>query len=467
MKYFKKILSIITLTKKYSSLLILVYLSILIFALSGSINAQKKLKPLLGNYNSQPRKNGHIDLNRLINGLKSLNADTYMFLINGENDWADLKTFLPRASKEGISVWAYLRPPSETPPENPGDPYSEPYKNNYITWAKAIAELSIKNPNLIGYVIDDFWYNTPAYKRGNLFSTYYIRQMVEAGKSINPQLKFYPLLYYRQIGLQFIDSLSTLIDGVVAAYPGQIKDPETISDSLAILKALSFTNDQYQVIMTSLPEATHSIKGDYIFASKKIKVDNPTKAEICFSHFSDRAANFGYYPQGYHQIQVRIDDKIVWNCDAADSNGTLTINLAGALKGKKNCKLSIGLYNNFRVSNYYVHAELQIISMQGIEYITPSWKIEKKGNYNISIRLGNGSHRLPLIAMPVGNVTQYLKRYFNPASTKNIAKRVRTIINFLKTLQIEGIVTFALDLNQKDEIFKAVRSIYKSFRLNY
>ena len=436
----------------------------LIFGFVSQLSAQTK--PLFGNYNSQPRINGHIDSGRLLKGLKDLGANTYMWLINGGHDWEDLKAFLPKANEEGITLWAYLRPPTETPPADPEAPYSEPYKNDYIAWAKAIAKLSILYPNLIGYVIDDFWYNTPGFERGTLFSTSYIKQMVSAGKSINPKLKFYPLLYFRQIDLSFIDSLSAFIDGVVAAYPGQIKDQLTTNDSLAIVNALSFTNDQYQVILASLPKSKYSPKGDYGFAYNTIKITDPSNAVINLSHYSDRAVNFGHFPFGYHKIQIRIDDKVIWNYDVIDSNGTSIINLSKYLTGKNTCKLSIGLYNNLGVSNYYVNTKLQIVSMSGIEYTSHGWKTNIFDEYKVIVRSGNNKRHLPLIVMPPANVSQYLKRYRDVATPDNIAKRINTITNFLNKGQIEGIVTYVLDMDVKSNIFKEVRRIFKSAQGN-
>lgn len=422
--------------------------------------AQTKFKPLIGNYNSQPGVNGHVDIEYLLKGLKDLGADTYMWLINGGNDWEDLKAFLPKAEKAGMSVWIYLRPPTETPATGYNGPYSEPFKNDYISWAKAIAKLSLKYPNLTGYLIDDFWYNTAAYKQGTIFTTSYIKKMVSAGKSINPKIKFYPVLYFRQIDIKFIDSLSTLIDGVLAAYPGQIVDRFAINDSLAIVKALTFTNDTYQIIQVSLPESVPSPKGDYGFAHKNIKVIDPNNVVINFYHFSDRA--LGHFPVGYHIIQFRIDDKVVWSYDATDSNGTSIIDITKFLVGKNICNLSIGLYNNLGVSNYSIHTNLQILSMKGIEYVDSTWKVNIFKSYQVVTREGKNLNILPLIVMPPADVKQYMKRYNDPATPKNIAKRIETISHFLKEGKIEGIVTYVLNMNENNEVFKEVKKIFRS-----
>lgn len=56
---------------------------------------------VLGTYAGLPRlSNGRADLNKLLKQLKDLNANTYNWLIwQNENDWDDLKLFLPIALK--------------------------------------------------------------------------------------------------------------------------------------------------------------------------------------------------------------------------------------------------------------------------------------------------------------------------------------------------------------------------------
>jgi len=149
--------------------------------------------PFLGDYDAELRDGEHVDIDLMVQRLTELGANTYMWLIwHSANDWDDLHEFLPLAEEAGITVWVYLVPHSESGFQNPNLPYSEPFKLDYVRWAEEIAKLSLEHENLVGYVIDDFWGNvTP-----DRFSPEYTREMVEAGKAINPELKFYPLMYY-------------------------------------------------------------------------------------------------------------------------------------------------------------------------------------------------------------------------------------------------------------------------------
>ncbi len=64
---------------------------------------------ILGTYSGLPRlSNGRADLDRLIDQLKDLNANTYNWLIwQNENDWDDLKLFLPMALKKTGSLYGF------------------------------------------------------------------------------------------------------------------------------------------------------------------------------------------------------------------------------------------------------------------------------------------------------------------------------------------------------------------------
>jgi len=91
--------------------------------------------------------------------------------------------------------------------------YSEPFRLDYIRWAKELAKLSRKHPNLKAWVIDDFggnlWLYTPDY----------MKKMVGAMKEINPHFAFLPVLYGRQITEAHAAQYKTFYDGVVFAYP--------------------------------------------------------------------------------------------------------------------------------------------------------------------------------------------------------------------------------------------------------
>src|ERR1035438_1241095 len=124
-----------------------------------------------------------------------INAQTKLMTISGPNDWTDLISFLPNAKMAGISVWGSLLPPSQSPPICPTCNYSEPYRLDFIRWAKEIANLSLRYSNLTGYALEDFQENL---NLGYIRQTY-IDSMIVTSKSINTRLQFIttlPNIYY-------------------------------------------------------------------------------------------------------------------------------------------------------------------------------------------------------------------------------------------------------------------------------
>ena len=102
---------------------------------------------------------GHIDTDSLIQSLKENGDTNYVWSINQNNSWEDFHVFLPKAKIAGISVSINLMPPSKTPPISPTGNYSEPYQLDFITWAKEIANLSLRYSNLKEYAIEDLQEN--------------------------------------------------------------------------------------------------------------------------------------------------------------------------------------------------------------------------------------------------------------------------------------------------------------------
>jgi hypothetical protein len=128
----------------------------------------------------------HVNVDSLITQLKAQNATTYTWKISNPNDWVDLSTFLPKAKINGITVTILLLPPSECPPINPTGNYSEPYRLDFIAWAKVIAKLSLRYSNFNSYSIENFQENV----NHGYFSQTYIDSVNLAGLTINPKLKF-------------------------------------------------------------------------------------------------------------------------------------------------------------------------------------------------------------------------------------------------------------------------------------
>jgi hypothetical protein len=448
-KHLKNIPSFHLLQEHVSLFLTVIQLSIIIFVFILPINAQSK--PIIGDYSmfTESKYKGsiyigsHIIADSVVKHLSELKANTYLWAIEQPNAWADLANFLPKANRAGISVWVYLIPPSES---SSGFP---PYYIDYISWTNAIAKLSLRYSNLIGYVIDDFWYNTNMYQPGSLFSSAYITSMVNTGKAINPKLKFYPLLYSwtfnnsasASYDTLFVDNLSSLIDGAVVAFPNEHEYAS--SDSVDIINTISFLNDQYFVLTVTYPPSHISTKGDYGYATQTCDITNHSDISIEIDYNTLNYLN----DSTYHVLELRANNKVVWKKGFGSYGyfGDTVISLTSALTGVDICSLQLGIYNSTMVYNYPAYANYIVKNVTGLNYSYSAWKSKVQGAYSVRIRKGNNQYHLPLIIMPSADSTQYAKRYSDPATPANITNRISYAGNFAPN-KIEGIIIYDLNL---------------------
>ncbi|MDB6056316.1 MAG: hypothetical protein JWO95_160 [Verrucomicrobiales bacterium] len=190
----------------------------------------------LGTYSNAPRMaNGRIDCNELINQLLDQHANSYSFAIHrAATDWDDLKVFLPLAREKHLRVWASLVPPSESPPRTQA--YSEPFRMDYERWAVEFAKLSLQEPNLIGWSIDDFPYNV------KFFTPEKMKGILDGAHSINPNFMFVPCVYFKQITPAFITNYIPLFDGILFPYRdeshgGNLKDPSHVEEEVQSIRS--------------------------------------------------------------------------------------------------------------------------------------------------------------------------------------------------------------------------------------
>ena len=172
----------------------------------------QELKGTFGTYDAEPRKpDGRVDVDRLVNELVAIKANTYNFLVwRAANDWEDFKLFLPKAREHNIKVWITLCPPSESPPRT--KKFSEPFRLDYIRWAEEIATLSLQEPNLVAWSLDDFAYNSKT------FTPEYMTEMIGHARKINPRLAFVPCLYYHQVTPGLGAKYGPYVDGILFPY---------------------------------------------------------------------------------------------------------------------------------------------------------------------------------------------------------------------------------------------------------
>lgn len=195
------------------------------------------LRGCLATYNAPPRTADHrVDTARLLAELGELGANTYNWLIwHQPTDWEDLQAFLPQARARGLRVWVTLVPPSESPPKQKW--YSEPFRLDYERWAQEIARLSVAEPALIAWSIDDFAHNLTT------FTPEKLRAMLAAARAINPRLAFAPCLYFRQITPAFASRYGDLIDGILFPYRNEsvkanLTDPGQVAAEVTRVRAL-------------------------------------------------------------------------------------------------------------------------------------------------------------------------------------------------------------------------------------
>lgn len=359
---------------------------------------------------ARPRADGyrHIDTPATIRVLKQLGANTYTYLIwNSPTDWDDLvREFAPAAARAGIDIWLYLVPPSEcqdNPVKHLDGRCSRPFKKDYVRWAEEIAKLSVAQPNVKVWALDDFF---------SQLSPEVVHEMQRVQDSINPNLGFYTTVYYGDaVNPHFYDRYEGLIDGIIYPYTGansNTQDASKVGPNLdrileqteprglgvvllaytgRYLSAIVPPTDAYiaDVITETRPymEAGRLVgitlyglpiaggkqmsaynvartgegwlsfapsifgrtePGHFAQAEQRISVD-PTarRHSLEFSDFDI------YYDQNntatqYHTRQVLIDGEVVWEAGAPASGGAWYrhyVDLTHALRGKQSATLTL------------------------------------------------------------------------------------------------------------------------------
>jgi len=144
------------------------------------------------------KTDGSVDVEGTIQRLQSNGFRCNVFVMT--NDWASFQKLVPAADAAGIDLWPVLIPPSEGAD-------SHPYDADYVTWAKALAKLSVRYPHLRGFNIDDIDQgNSP-----NTFTRKYLCQIYRAKQTINPRLQFVPTIY--DLDTTVADRLAGCVDG--------------------------------------------------------------------------------------------------------------------------------------------------------------------------------------------------------------------------------------------------------------
>lgn len=413
----------------------------------------------LADYDAELRlPNAHVDTDAMVKRLKELGVTTYYWLIwHAATDWEDLKEFLPKAAKEGIEVWVYLVPPTESPPKF-GNLYSEPFRLDYRRWAVEIARLSLQHRNLTAWVIDDFYANH------EFFTPAYVRDIRAESKAINARLAFLPLMYLGEIRPQFVEDYRGVIDGVVVAY---LQDREEIDRTWAML------NDAPMPPQSefSYPWNKPSRVGDYGLASQTAKVLPGDRYDIQFLERDD----FTGPTTGYHYKQLLLDRIVVWEQDVAGGTNAwhkVTVDVTRHVRGKANVALAFRLFDKKAVSNFGVHwrvAELHAKNLRlTADLKEPQiWQVSQQGAFESGFasrpKVGQPRFHIPFISMTAGDHGEFRLRHGSPATPERIAEQLRVSLQAWRDGNCDGVVTYCLDKRPQSKTFAPVQKVLGQF----
>jgi hypothetical protein len=212
-----------------------------------------------GTYSGEPRighhKHGRIDVERLADEIEAVGANTYNFLIKrGEHDWEDLQAFLPLARERGIRVWVTVTCPSKQKRT------SLPYGHDYERWAQEIASLSVREPNLVAWGMDDFSHNEEFFSREKL------KGILATAHAINPELAFVPTIYYRKATRgAYVRQYRGLFDAVLFPYRAESSGQGNLDDATRVREEIAEIREQFGdgvPIVLDVYASRHSKMGD-------------------------------------------------------------------------------------------------------------------------------------------------------------------------------------------------------------
>jgi len=410
----------------------------------------------LADYDLAPRlANGRIDIDSLTASLSALGYTDYYWLIwHSSHDWEDLKLFLPKALKVHLRVWVYLVPPSESPPYTRY--FSEPFRLNYVMWALEIAKLSLKYPNLVGWILDDFYANTDAFAPSS-FS-----DILNQAHKINPKLAFMPVLYFYEIQSTFLNTYRDLFNGIIVSYP---RDKTDIATASAILKGESpYVSGEFTHFWK-----TPSAVDDYVQASQVCYIENESNLTVSFTERDDYIGP----AQGYFIKQMILNNEIIWEEDLA--GGDYNWKRVDVVVQKSKIVAGSGLLS-FRITckkkstNFGFRWDVKDLLCNGIKVeqsldFPQYWRVRKIGAFEAGF--GNasnyvGKRSMSFVVMVAVERKQFEKRYGEPATIKEIKATIEMALGAMKEGLCEGLVTYCLDTNKGSDDYSLVSHLFRS-----
>jgi len=418
----------------------------------------KLSRPHLADYNAELRgPDRRVNTDATVKRLKELGVTTFYWLVGHRaTDWDDLKMFLPKAAQAGITVWAYLLPPSGNPPDFRGL-CSKPFGVDYVRWSEEIARLSIAHTNLTAWVVDDF------YPKHRFFTPDYLREVRAKSKAINPRLAFLTLLYFREVRQKFVEDYRGVIDGVVVAY---LEDREEIERAWAIFNDATLPSASE----FSLAPNARTRPGDHVMASQSVNVLPADRYEI---QFLERDSVLGP-TAGHHWKQLLVDGAVVWEEDAGGGTSDwrkVTVNVTEQVRGKASVTLAFRLLDKKRVSNFHLYWRVKELLTENLQLTADlsepqKWKVSRQGAFETGFgpqKPGQRRFHIPFISMTAASSGEFAVRHGQPATPERMASQLRLSLEAWRDGKCDGVVTYCLDKRPQSQLFPLAQKLFREF----
>lgn len=443
-------------------------LLIVSLVIASSILAQPRevQRPILADYDQELRTpDGHFDTPKTLAALKAMGCNTYFYLIqHGKSDWDDLPGFADAAAREHMDVVVHLTPWSESTLYKKNWNYSEPFKTDYVRWAQEIAKLSLAHKNIIGFAIDDFYTNTTLPDRPG-FTPKYTEQIHSAYKSVNPNLKFYPLIYFEQPWPDFVEKYGKYCDGVIGAYP-RTEDE--------VVNADTFLRDEYYgpSLIAKLNRSTPTEDDEGVLMIGDFRVDDPADASLSF--FWDSFIREQSAERGFHYAVCYVNGKMIWSADASrpPTDQFIKLDLTKYVPKDRKIHLELGMLEKKGVDTFAIQVNIENVRIRGVSPLKGSgdvdhvWKAHRSKSFTASFyRAAAGKNRwnLPMILMPSANAQEHELRYNEPGTPENVQQKLHMVLDCVKSAEAIGSVMFITPKDERDPYFRAVQEEYRAF----
>ncbi|MEV0386408.1 hypothetical protein [Nonomuraea sp. NPDC050643] len=376
----------------------------------------------------------HIDSAAMVAALKALNANTYVYPMAGDDvHWVDLREeFLPAAAAAGIDVWVLVYSPSQASC-CVSRPYRHDYvawSREIATLSKAHPHLKGWTVDDYAYDLETF---TPSHLQQmrstakainpalKFVPTVYYNQFTDAFVTGQAPLLDGVIFPYRDEphrGTAWTWSVSSQVKQLAQRMPGtevylmpyahplshSAQKPTVHYVETVTRTALQHvrSGELAGVIQYKLPYLSRDANwtrpasdnrartgdgrlsfvvqaktvtkaGMWCGASRTVKpVSGATRRTVGFWHRDDRGAES---PAGYHVKQLLLNGKVVWQqdvtADAKDVWSRVTVDLTTRLVGATSATLQWRLYERKGVTNYFVDAGVDDITLTGLQMSGP------------------------------------------------------------------------------------------------